>query len=829
MSDLKLYKGINNIDDDLIEEADCKQKPIIHHCYAIAASAAAIFIAAGATGFLHSSRPVRKPAPSDSAVVTEENEAATSAIYGNNSSTSAQTSNAATHCPSASTSTSVSNSKTSTAKAISHTETTAVSADTSQTEAGSQDSSDVRNYDFEYEGSIIMKQYAALLSSMLMLANGTSAQTQTYMPENEDIGLADQTKAYIEDNDIDIDFNCDGKIDIFDLYAFYRAKKTEERYTLVGSSKGTIPDYIMEKYNASKKEYYIDTTYTDSQTGEEKTFKNPITLDNYSFSSYFFTYCSDVKLEFFDPDFYINNCPDDYQDDFPFEFIKHDDKLPSLWDFQKTMYIKKESDGSYRFYNENDASEIASRVEDSPYEIKMRHMPDLKVSPIHEFIESIRYPAHDSGRDYPLMKEMVEKGYADPDVDSDGDFDMDDIIRIATFERRHSNAKENTFFKYLFEPETDIYHNYFDNEYFPHILSEDEWNKCFSFVDTAANYFNFYTGDIVRYLTQYYLTYNVPDPKYFDPLYYDENNYSKMNPHSCPDGLFFGYLGYYESFSLKYGPKNETSPSETENNFVFTEDEINAAFPVYYRKVKTGVLPKPDIDLDGKLTVADYNILYNLSFEGFSDYSNDNVSVMIRRHPELKVEIGISQEVRDNFNTNFDFNNNGLSGDSLEIDCMMMYILNDIRTQYNDEEEMNKAIDTFYAENPELQYYEIFIENIKKYNEARNTNLGGLGIIDETANISNSVEILKNYSSFANIETLPTGNGDANGDGKVDISDAVLIMQSLANPSKYGINGSDNNHITDDGFIRADVDGKGVTNMDALTIQKYLLGLTSIE
>ena len=31
MNDLKLYNGINNIDDDLIEEADRKQKPVIHH------------------------------------------------------------------------------------------------------------------------------------------------------------------------------------------------------------------------------------------------------------------------------------------------------------------------------------------------------------------------------------------------------------------------------------------------------------------------------------------------------------------------------------------------------------------------------------------------------------------------------------------------------------------------------------------------------------------------------------------------------------------------------------------------------------------------------
>jgi endoglucanase len=59
--------------------------------------------------------------------------------------------------------------------------------------------------------------------------------------------------------------------------------------------------------------------------------------------------------------------------------------------------------------------------------------------------------------------------------------------------------------------------------------------------------------------------------------------------------------------------------------------------------------------------------------------------------------------------------------------------------------------------------------------------------------------------------------GDANCDSKVDISDAVLIMQSQANPSKYS--------LTEQGKANADVNlnGNGVTNADALAIQKYLL------
>ena len=59
--------------------------------------------------------------------------------------------------------------------------------------------------------------------------------------------------------------------------------------------------------------------------------------------------------------------------------------------------------------------------------------------------------------------------------------------------------------------------------------------------------------------------------------------------------------------------------------------------------------------------------------------------------------------------------------------------------------------------------------------------------------------------------------GDANESGDVNISDAVLIMQSLSNPSKYKLTGQ--------GKVNADCSGvgDGVTNKDALAIQKYML------
>ena len=68
--------------------------------------------------------------------------------------------------------------------------------------------------------------------------------------------------------------------------------------------------------------------------------------------------------------------------------------------------------------------------------------------------------------------------------------------------------------------------------------------------------------------------------------------------------------------------------------------------------------------------------------------------------------------------------------------------------------------------------------------------------------------------------------GDANGDGQLDMGDAVLIMQALANPDKYGVGGTDSRALTEQGKVNADVNGtEGLTTNDALWIQEKLLGL----
>ena len=60
--------------------------------------------------------------------------------------------------------------------------------------------------------------------------------------------------------------------------------------------------------------------------------------------------------------------------------------------------------------------------------------------------------------------------------------------------------------------------------------------------------------------------------------------------------------------------------------------------------------------------------------------------------------------------------------------------------------------------------------------------------------------------------------GDVNTDGKVTVSDAVAILQYIANRTKYP--------LSEEGAVNADIDGEpGITGTDAVTVQKVDAGL----
>ena len=115
---------------------------------------------------------------------------------------------------------------------------------------------------------------------------------------------------------------------------------------------------------------------------------------------------------------------------------------------------------------------------------------------------------------------------------------------------------------------------------------------------------------------------------------------------------------------------------------------------------------------------------------------------------------------------------------------------------------------------------------------------------DITPTVGMSLEITYDGGMFNLVPILLIGNvkkvsvisekteclkGDANCDGGVDMADAVLIMQALANPNKYGEFSTEYNYLTALGRLNGDMNGDGLTVNDALAIQKKLLGLDEAE
>ena len=91
---------------------------------------------------------------------------------------------------------------------------------------------------------------------------------------------------------------------------------------------------------------------------------------------------------------------------------------------------------------------------------------------------------------------------------------------------------------------------------------------------------------------------------------------------------------------------------------------------------------------------------------------------------------------------------------------------------------------------------------------------------ETTTTITETTESTEEYISY----------GDANCDETINLADAVIILQYIANADKFGLNGSDPNHITAQGIKNADcnLSRDGITAADALSIQKFILKLITL-
>ncbi len=674
---------------------------------------------------------------------------------------------------------------------------------------------------YEYEGSYIMKKYTAFLAAVVMMSNATSinAGAQEYKPDNDCLYGVQAVKAYVEQNGESwLDLNSDGKFDIFDVYAYYSIDDSYE-------GDCTVPAYIQEKYD-SRPAAEIAFTYGSSthrsyiDAGSDYYFEasDPdYRINSYDLMEYFLD-TNTCHYEYTDPNYYIDNCPDEYNDMIPHDLIRHEE---GNWDIVE--YLKKKfficEDGQIRPISKDDIEVFNTGYDENFGHYAnitsmdvLRQNKDVRTSRIHRFIDTLKYKIYDTGNSCYIIKDLVEKGIVDADINSDGVFNFEDVALTAASVYCVSGLSRDNCLLEIALPDTDWDELPESMDFSERPNTRSGAEKAIRFYKTAAAYIYTFDKGIAEALADYCVISQETDPKYFDFDFYDKNNYGFYRSYPVLENLAF-----YEELSIRFGPSSEEI--ELPERMSFTREEINEAFPEYYKKVRSGELPKPDINLDGKIDDADFNILFNLECEFGAPYKKDYLGTMVRRYPELLPVIGVSQEIRDNFETNFDFNNNGISADLLETECMLMYIYGELDKNYSDTQAFLDAQEAYFQENPDVQYYKVFNDNHYWFSRHHGTGWGGgLTSKEELDSIVAAIAEFNMDMTAEEGTAAPAKPGDANIDTKVNIADAVSVLQYLSNNTKYP--------MTAQGIENADCDGvKGITGGDASVIQKIDAGI----
>ncbi|MBR1432228.1 hypothetical protein [Ruminococcus sp.] len=200
----------------------------------------------------------------------------------------------------------------------------------------------------------------------------------------------------------------------------------------------------------------------------------------------------------------------------------------------------------------------------------------------------------------------------------------------------------------------------------------------------------------------------------------------------------------------------------------------------FYEDVTAGIKPEPDVDMNGIIDENDYIFADNTLYS--QTHTSENLDV-------------VPVEILDNYITNFDLNGNGISGDAMDTTILLDYTS---RKCDIDSSELERMADKAHG-----HYH-------TTYETSTGTTVYPSPISTNTTTA---------------VGDLSEKVGDANCDTDLDLSDAILVMQALANPDKYEVKGYSRNHITEQGKINADVDKstRGLTSNDALCIQQYLL------
>lgn len=299
-----------------------------------------------------------------------------------------------------------------------------------------------------------------------------------------------------------------------------------------------------------------------------------------------------------------------------------------------------------------------------------------------------------------------------------------------------------------------------DSEVMHQLLTDEEYARCDSFFYHISEHlvpYHYFAESMPTEIASYILNHIDINQEYFTIAYCKENIEDYKSEYLLPSTLRKGALKIGIEVSDNIAPSYDIHDMEIEM------DEFNPIYDKFCADIENGTRPLPDVNLDG---VVDYIDYFDINI-----YYNDMVLGKAATERSILPE-KTWKNIKDNYTKE--------GGTFYEFTAIQLYIME------NTEEIAD--IDGAYNE---------YVESLVQAKE-------------------NGIEITYNEDIAVLSEER---SGDANNDGNTDISDAVLIMQSLSNPNEY--------KLTEQGAFNADVcnTGDGVTAMDALQIQLWSIGM----
>ena len=678
MSDMKLYEAINHIDDDLIDEADISgRRPKL---YAFALSAAAILLLAGFSGAAlsgkdllgrfdtHGNIPVVDTTDAAEATVpsSAQTEESSFPVTTDKGSASRNTTKADTTVTAAVTETAAESGAAGTAKvsdaaspahvSVKESYSTAAPAGTIKVSGSTMSCTTAEAPAVTTQAAVTdisersndMKRVLSLIAATAMMnpviADPASQSVYTYTSQGEERSFSiydgferkfDPAELElfekIDKGLIDIDIDRNGELDMRDaaLLCAYEMKKLSDNEELVEKDQYTLIDYVNIDFKAPSEESmrFLET--------REKICGPDLYKDYY----YYCIYDDDGNI--------VDTTIDDTLKDVLLLVRYHITHTLKPEYFTEDYYLDTigypEFDVRCRYYN------FDKMTEDSWL---YKEYKDKKTVP-HGIMDYV-FNEKDWLYDIIRMEYFTDMDY---DVNSDGVFDLHDVQDYLIFSAHSELDKaEYEADRITWKPE-----DYDISPFVPYpadeqSITEAVWNKCIALSNADTRYsipfenqLSFYSIGALRMIKIYFSS-NDFRLQYIQPEYYTDERPGCEGMEIEEALNIYDLVEYYVS---GYGLVT--------TKLGFSQDAFDSFYEEWSTAIQNGTKPEPDINGNGVIDSEDYNI--------FDAY----VSELYANIPADKSKV--PEEYRSYLDHDYDINENGISGDVMEIMASESYIM----------------------------------------------------------------------------------------------------------------------------------------------------------